>query len=123
MISESKNKKRILIIDDDEAILDVVQTILESEGFEVETAQRGEEILTRTTDFPDLILLDVLLSGEDGIETCRKLKSRFETKDIPIIMLSAHSNIAQTARTCADNYLPKPFDIDVLTAVVKKHLK
>lgn len=116
-------KKKILIIDDDEAILEVMQTLLEEEGYEVKTDAKGVSVHTLSTDTPELILLDVLLSGESGMDLCKKIKGQESTKNIPVIMLSAHSNIDQTAKLCgADAYLPKPFDIDVLLAVVKKYI-
>jgi len=117
-------KKKILVIDDDEAILEVIKAVLEGEAYNVETSSEGSYVFTlRKKELPDLILLDMLLSGEDGKDICKKLKSQGYTHHIPVIILSAHAHIEQDAKDCgADNYLPKPFDIDVLLAVVRKHL-
>ena len=113
-----------MVIDDDESILEVMHIVLESEGYDVETSLNIQPLQHLNGTLPDLILLDVLLSGEDGIEICKRLKSQQTTKHIPIILLSAHSNASKTAQTSgADAFLDKPFDIDVLVEMVKQHLK
>jgi CheY-like chemotaxis protein len=116
-------KKKILVVDDDESILEVMHIVLEGEGYNVETSVNVQPLQKLDGEHPDLILLDVLLSGEDGIEICKRLKSQQETRAIPIILLSAHSSASKTARDCgADAFLDKPFDIDVLAGIVKEHL-
>ena len=116
-------KKKIMVIDDDESILEVMHIVLEGEGYDVETSLNVQPLQKLNSQRPDLILLDVLLSGEDGIELCRRLKSQERTRDIPIILLSAHSSASRTARDCgADAFLDKPFDIDVLVEMVKEHV-
>ncbi len=75
------------------------------------------------SDLPDLILLDVLLAGEDGRETCKQLKSNEQTYHIPVILISAHANLNNVRETCgADDYLAKPFRLKELTDKVQKHL-
>src|SRR6266498_2492656 len=114
--------QKILVVDDDEGILEVVQIVLEGEGYQVQTSQ-SSECFQNFGDLPDLILLDVLLSGEDGREICKQLKSDEKTVHIPVIMLSAHSDASRVADTSgADDFLEKPFDVDVLIEVVEKHL-
>jgi CheY-like chemotaxis protein len=77
---------------------------------------------TLAPPFPDVILLDVLLSGEDGREICRKLKADPQRQHIPVIMLSAHADASKVADTSgADDFLEKPFDVDALIAIVKKY--
>jgi CheY-like chemotaxis protein len=116
-------KKKIMVIDDNESILEVMHIVLEGEGYDVETSLNVQPLQHLNCNFPDLILLDVLLSGEDGIEACKHLKSQETTKDIPIILLSAHSNASKMARDCGVNaFLDKPFDLDVLVEMVKEHL-
>jgi len=116
-------KKKIMVIDDDESILEVMHIVLEDEGYEVETSVNVQPLQRVNGNLPDLILLDVLLSGEDGIEVCKRLKSQEKTKDIPVILLSAHSSASKTAQDCgADAFLDKPFDLDVLVEMVKEHL-
>ena len=113
-----------MVIDDDDSILEVMHIVLESEGYDIQTSLNVQPLQNLNGNLPDLILLDVLLSGEDGIEICKRLKSQQTTKDIPIILLSAHSNASKTAQNSgADAFLEKPFDIDVLVELVKQHLK
>ncbi len=116
-------KKRILVVDDDESILEVMQLVLEDEGYNVQTSLNGACFLHMNSDLPDLILLDVLLSGEDGREICKRLKSEEKTRHIPVIMHSAHYSASMIAETSgADGFLVKPFHIDELIDVVKRYL-
>ena len=117
--------KKILVVDDDPDILDALQFMLEDAGYEVKTTEKGEyaENLHDTNGgLPDVIILDVLLSGKDGRLICQKLKSQEETKRIPIIMMSAHPNAKQSvAQVGADDFLAKPYDIDDLLAKIAKY--
>ena len=108
--------KRVLIVDDNSDILWVVETILKRYGFDVITTLKGEEVMDKTEEYnPQLILLDVFLSGIDGIEVCNTLKSNPLTKDIPIIMFSAHTNYHDIMKFCkADDFVAKPFDSNEL---------
>ena len=107
---------KVLVVDDNNDILWVVATILKRYGFDVLTTLRGEEVFDKTLNFgPQLILLDVFLSGVDGIEVCNTLKASPETKDIPIIMFSAHTNFSDIKKFCnADDFVAKPFDTNEL---------
>jgi DNA-binding response OmpR family regulator len=107
---------RVLIVDDNNDILWVVEVILKRYGFEVMTTLKGEEVFSKTKMFsPQVILLDVFLSGMDGIDVCNKLKSAPETKDIPVIMISAHTNFNEIQKFCrADDFISKPFDANEL---------
>ncbi len=109
-------QKKILVIDDEIDILEFLAEILELEGYTVVTIDRAdhaEQLLT--ADLPDLILLDVLLSGKDGRDIVKKLKHQAETRHIPVIMFSAHPNAEETARAAgADDFLAKPFELDEL---------
>ncbi len=117
--------KKILVVDDDPDILDALKFLLEFDGYEVKTTEKGEyaENLRDTNGgLPDLIILDVLLSGKDGRLICQKLKSQLDTKHIPIIMISAHPNAKQSvAAVGADDFMAKPFDADELLSMVMKH--
>lgn len=117
--------KQILVVDDDPDILEAIQFMLEDAGYEVTTSVKGEyaENLRDTNGgLPDVIVLDVLLSGKDGRLICQKLKSQQETKHIPIIMISAHPNAKQSvAAVGADDFVAKPFDMDDLLAKIAKH--
>ena len=117
--------KKILVVDDDPDILDALQFMLEDAGYEVKTTEKGEyaENLHDTNGgLPDVIILDVLLSGKDGRLICQKLKSQEETKRIPIIMISAHPNAKQSVSAVgADDFMAKPFDMDELLATIAKY--
>jgi DNA-binding response OmpR family regulator len=108
--------KKILVVDDEPDILEFVKAILEDEGYTVATASKGEYVETlHNGGLPDLILLDVLLSGKDGRSIARQLKNQEDTKHIPIIMFSAHPNAERTAREAgADDFISKPFEIEDL---------
>ena len=116
-------KKRILVVDDSEAILDVVKITLEMAGCEVSTSLTGAYFQQMEHTLPDLILLDVLLSGEDGGEICQRLKSDEQTRDIPVILLSAHAGLREKSERCvANDFLVKPFRLTELREMVKKYL-
>jgi DNA-binding response OmpR family regulator len=118
-----RNSSRILVIDDDESILDAIRLILETEGYFVETTFKGEETFKKVSNFkPDLILLDVLMSGTDGRHICKELKNDLVTKKIPVIMISAHPTAKKGAEESgADGFLAKPFDTTQLLETLKKH--
>ncbi|MBI3890361.1 MAG: response regulator [Candidatus Wallbacteria bacterium] len=106
---------RVLVIDDEHRLLDTLQDSLSQDGFfEVVTAISGEEGLRiAETQLPDIIILDLMMPGLDGLELCRLLKGNLETKDIPIIVLTARDDITSVVeafRQGATNYLLKPFD-------------
>ncbi len=113
-------KKKILVVDDAEAILDVVRLILEGEGYDVQTSLNGSCFKQMKTDLPHLILLDVLLPGEDGREICQRLKSNEQTKHIPVILFSAH--VRGEGTHGADAFLTKPFHIKRLVETVRRYV-
>ncbi|MBE7175798.1 MAG: response regulator [Mucilaginibacter polytrichastri] len=107
--------KKIMLADDDEGIVDAIETMLYFEGYEVIATTRGERVLLTEHNLPDLFLLDIWMSGEDGTEICRKLKSQPLTRNIPVLMISASKDIRQSAIDAgADDYLPKPFEMEQL---------
>ncbi len=114
--------KKIIVVDDDEAILDVVNIVLSEEGYVVETHTTGKALYHLSDQLPHLIILDILLSGEDGREICTYLKTNAATKSIPIILFSAHSHgdiFSRLPHNYYEYFLSKPFDIDELTRTVK----
>ena len=115
---------RILVIDDDIDILSVMEILLTMKGFEVEVTSKGENTFPKIKAFkPDLILLDVLISGHDGRIICRKLKSNEETMHIPVIMFSAHPGAAASiAEYGANDFIGKPFDVANLLQKVNHQL-
>jgi len=107
-------------VDDEPDILEFLRVILEEEGYEVVTSNKGEFLEQLHNDrLPHLILVDVLLSGKDGRAIVKHLKSQPETMHIPAIMFSAHPSAYKTAlQAGADDFLAKPFDIDELLAKI-----
>ncbi len=116
-------KKLVLAIDDEKDILKLVQYNLEREGYQVLCSKTGEEGLDLArSKKPDLILLDLMLPGIDGLEVCKILRSNRETKNIPILMLTAKSTELDQIlglELGASDYISKPFSVKVLTARVK----
>jgi CheY-like chemotaxis protein len=105
-------KRKILIIDDDPSIVDVLSIILDSEGYTAYTkdGKKMSEIIKLN---PDVILLDMMLSGVDGRDLCRRLKKNPKTCEIPVIMISAHHDAkSQSLLAGADAFISKPFDIE-----------
>lgn len=116
--------KRILVVDDNKDILQVVQLVLEIRGFEVMTIWDGQETMQAVKHFsPDLILLDVLLGNVSGIAICNEIKSDPELKKPCIIMFSAHAKGEDVLKLCpADGFIAKPFDIHQLSETIKEQL-
>jgi DNA-binding response OmpR family regulator len=115
---------KILVVDDDTDILSVMEMLLSMKGFEVQVTSKGENTLPKTASFkPDLILLDVLISGHDGRVICKQLKSNKETSHIPVIMFSAHPGAAASiAEYGANDFIAKPFDVNNLMKKVNTQL-
>lgn len=115
--------KRILIIDDDEGILESLQFLLEDAGYEVLTSYDGKICYQNFDGYnPCVILLDYWLPRENGGQITKNLKSRDETKHIPVIIISASYNIKELVEKAgADDFLPKPYDMDTLLSKVRKY--
>lgn len=120
-------KETILVVDDEEAILDLVQYNLQKSGFRVHCAAAGGEAIKAARETcPDLILLDLMLPGLDGFEVCSVLKSDSKTREIPIVMLTAKGeerDIVRGLQLGADDYVTKPFSPKVLVARVQAVLR
>lgn len=116
-------KEKILVVDDEEDILELVRYNLTKEGFQVECALSGEEGLAKLKKRPaDLILLDLMLPGMDGLEVCRQVKRNSATEQIPVIMLTAKgedADIVTGLELGAEDYVTKPFSPRVLLARIK----
>jgi len=115
---------KILLIDDDPDIRQMMGLMLKKEGYEVETASRREEALELLgKEKPSLILLDVLLSGFDGRELCREIKANEATSDIPIIMLSGHPSASQQFESYgANDFIAKPIQTKSLLEKLSRQI-
>jgi two-component system phosphate regulon response regulator PhoB len=118
---------RILIVEDEEPLTLLLRYNLEAEGYEVDAVARGDEAQTKLQEStPDLVVLDWMLPGLSGIELCRRLRARPETKSLPIIMLTARGEESEKVRglaTGADDYIVKPFSVPELLARVRALLR
>jgi DNA-binding response OmpR family regulator len=103
----------VLVVDDDPVIVNLLQVNFEIEGYDVITASEGESgIAQARSGHPDVVLLDVMMPGVDGIEVARRLRDDADTRDIPIILLSAKAQAQdiQIGLSVADDYVTKPFE-------------
>jgi two-component system phosphate regulon response regulator PhoB len=120
-------KPQILIVEDEEALTLLLRYNLEKEGYDVETVARGDDADVRLKErMPDMIILDWMLPGLSGIELCRRLRTRPESKQLPIIMLTARGEESERVRglaTGADDYIVKPFSVPELNARVRALLR
>lgn len=118
---------RVLVVEDEEALTTLLEYNLGKEDFDVQIAVDGEEALMRIDESqPDIIILDWMLPKISGIEVCRRLRSKPETRNIPVIMLTARSEEADRIRgleTGADDYLTKPFSMNELVARLRAVLR
>ena len=118
--------KKILVVDDEQALCEILQFNLESAGYEVQTAGSAEEAMTHTmTDF-DLILLDVMMEGMSGFDLARLLRSEERTRNIPIIFITARDNEDDRVTGLdigGDDYIPKPFSIREVLARIAALLR
>ena len=118
-------RSRILILDDNDDILEMLRELLTNEGYEVKTFTSVSDIIQLTEETkPSLVLLDYLLAGINGGEYCHQLKKHPLTSHIPIIMLSAHQRVIESLGNYGwDAFIAKPFDVDSLTATISELLK
>jgi len=123
-MSMSEKHKKIMIADDDPGIVDAVEMLLEFEGYQVTSTVDGSTVLDMKDELPDLLLLDIWMSGEDGRDICKKLKHTDATKNIPVIMISASRDIKESAlESGADDFLAKPFEMNELLEKIEKLTK
>ncbi|MEO6288538.1 MAG: response regulator transcription factor [Ginsengibacter sp.] len=114
--------KKILVADDDPGIVDVMQILLEDDGYEVITTMDGKKIRALCKQNPDMIFLDIWMSGMDGKIICKELKANPSTCKIPVVLFSANRNTKEISVECgADDYILKPFEIKDLLALARKY--
>jgi two-component system, OmpR family, phosphate regulon response regulator PhoB len=118
---------RVLIVEDEQPLVTLLTYNLEAAGYQVAVETRGDDAeVTLVDDPPDLLILDWMLPGVSGIELCRRLRQRAQTKALPVIMLTARGEEADRVRglaTGADDYVVKPFSVAELMARVKALLR
>ena len=117
--------KRILVIDDDPDILEILHIIFTQEGYDVILSETGQAVENIQEINPDLVLLDIRISGSDknGAAICAKIKSHPETQHLPVIMFSSEDNIKEISDECgANGYVSKPFETPRLITKVKEIL-
>jgi DNA-binding response OmpR family regulator len=119
---DGRSGQRILIVDDEASVADLIEAVLVSEGYTVAIARDGIQGILLARDWkPDLVLMDVMLPGIDGTTAIRRLKSDPETSDLPIVAMSAGRTIRRQSNELsdADAALAKPFDIEALLAQIE----
>jgi DNA-binding response OmpR family regulator len=118
-------KKKVLVIDDDEAVLDVMKEALVYEGFEVKIADKADDIQSMISTYrPDLLLIDYILNGINGGEICHQLKENNSTGKLPVIIVSAYPKVLTSLGLYGcDKFIPKPFDLDDLVGSIKSVLQ
>ncbi len=123
----ASDRPSVLLVEDEASQREILTYNLESDGYEVRTATDGEEALLMVSEaVPDLILLDWMLPHVSGLEVCRRLRQRPETRSVPIVMISARSEEVDRVRgleTGADDYMVKPYSVAELMARLKAHLR
>ena len=123
----STTQPRVLVVEDEESLHALLQYNLEKEGFSVDVAVDGEEALMMIDErAPDIVILDWMLPKVSGIEVCRRLRGRAQTRNLPIIMLTARGEESDRVRgldTGADDYMVKPFSMTEFTARVRAVLR
>jgi two-component system, OmpR family, alkaline phosphatase synthesis response regulator PhoP len=121
------SRETVLVVDDERDILELVKYNLDKEGYQVTTVATGEDALLATrSKMPDIIVLDLMLPGVDGLEVCRRLKADPKTNGIPIVMLTAkgdEADVVSGLELGAADYVTKPFSPRVLTARIRAVLR
>jgi len=115
--------QKILIADDDADILDAMQLILEMHNYQVETVREGKKVVSKMqTSQPDLVLLDIWMSGVSGLDICQEIKKEKGIQRIPVILVSASGDIRKNSKEVgAADFIAKPFEMEQLVAKVRKY--
>ncbi len=116
---------KVLVVDDDPVILDVCADLLESEGYAVALAANGQQAINQLgAEAPDVVLMDIMMPVLNGVEACRRIKADPHTADIPVVLMSARTNLNRQNQELdtADALVAKPFDIDYLLNTIQELL-
>ncbi len=112
-----------MIADDDRGVVDFLTILLDFEGYDVTSTSNGTTLLNLTGELPDLLLLDIWMSGVDGRDICKYLKQQRHTSHLPILMISASKDIEQSAIDAGANaFLAKPFEMEELLQTIHQQL-
>jgi CheY-like chemotaxis protein len=115
--------KKIMIVDDDPAILDSISLLLEFEGYQVSAISNPSSLFVMEDGLPDLFLLDIWMSGTDGRDVCKFLKQKKTTQKIPVVLISASREIEKSAKDAgADDFISKPFETSELLEKVRQYI-
>jgi DNA-binding response OmpR family regulator len=108
--------KKILVVDDDEAVLEMLEAVLDYSGFGVKGCKAADTIFDDIEDYkPDLILIDYILNGINGGEICHQIKTNSKTQNLPVVLISAYPRVLQSLGSYGcDTFIAKPFDITYL---------
>lgn len=115
--------KKIFLVEDDTDIREMIEFLLVDLNYIVEAFSSAEEFYTGIdSHHPDLILLDIVLPDGDGSDICEEIKAAGETSSIPVVLMSAHIDPRRLRKSCADDFISKPFDIDDFTARISRQI-
>ncbi|HMA33529.1 MAG TPA: response regulator [Chloroflexia bacterium] len=112
---------KVLVVDDDPAILEICSDLLRTEGYDVAVATNGQQAVDQVhADPPSVVLMDIMMPVMDGVEACRRIKGNSGTAEIPIVLMSARTNLTRQSQdlVLADALVAKPFDIDYLLKTI-----
>lgn len=114
--------RKIVVVEDDQGIREVLEIVLSSENYDVQSFSTVSEFTDRDTSIdPDLYIFDVMLPDGSGIDLCDEIKNNLHNKNVPVIIMSAHAQLKQITEACQpDDFIPKPFDIDQLLIKVQE---
>jgi len=116
-------KKKILVLEKNKDILELIDIILSEEGYELDLISSDKEVFNHIKDFgPDAILLDIIHPTAEGTALCKAIKAAEDTSNIPVIVLSTHPKAEVVKEICADEVVPKPFDVSLLVSVIEQQL-
>lgn len=114
--------KEIFIVEDDDGIRELIEFLLVSQHYSVKTFPNARAFHRTVPDeIPDLFLLDIMLPDGNGLDLCKELKKNKDTREIPVVLMSAHADITITEG--ADDFIAKPFDVDELLLRIRQQLK